>query len=531
MFAYSSVYNPNVTPQAEKARADQVQNSAGGFVFAVDDFVRLQRFLILGSEGGSYYATERKLTRDNAQCVESCLKSDPTRAVELIVDVSEKGRAPKNDAAIFALALAIANPESARLAAQYIPRVCRTGTHLFQFVEAAASFRGWGSHLRRGVSAWYEQKDDASLMYQMAKYQQRNGMTHARVMRRAHPKFANGAISRWALGADQGGRKIGESRQYPATAGLPEYLAAFEELKTADEKRTIALIQQHRFTHEMVATHHRNSPAAWEALLQTMPLGALIRNLGKLSSVGLTKPMGASEKLIGEKLANAEALKKSRVHPIGVLSALRVYAQGHGDKGALTWQPSRVVTEALDEAFYLAFGAIEPTGKRTLLALDVSGSMASGNIAGLKLTPREASAALAMVTARTEQTWFCHGFSNTFVPLNISPKMRLSEVIHKISGLPFADTDCALPMVWAQQNDIDFDVCHVYTDSETWAGAVHPFQALQRYRQARGINAKLAVVGMVANDFTIADPSDAGMLDVVGCDVSTPNLLADFAKW
>jgi 60 kDa SS-A/Ro ribonucleoprotein len=33
----------------------------------------------------------------------------------------------------------------------------------------------------------------------------------------------------------------------------------------------------------------------------------------------------------------------------------------------------------------------------------------------------------------------------------------------------------------------------------------------------------------VSNGFTIADPSDAGMLDVVGFDTATPSIIADFA--
>jgi hypothetical protein len=36
----------------------QVPNSAGGYGWEVDDWARLRRFLILGSEGGSYYASE-----------------------------------------------------------------------------------------------------------------------------------------------------------------------------------------------------------------------------------------------------------------------------------------------------------------------------------------------------------------------------------------------------------------------------------------------------------------------------------------
>ncbi|MGE3804403.1 MAG: hypothetical protein AB7K24_07005 [Gemmataceae bacterium] len=70
----------------------------------------------------------------------------------------------------------------------------------------------------------------------------------------------------------------------------------------------------------------------------------------------------------------------------------------------------------------------------------------------------------------------------------------------------------------------------VLTDSETWAGNIHPCQALEQYRQKMGIAAKLIVVGMVSNGFTIADPNDAGMLDVVGFDLATPQLLADFVK-
>jgi 60 kDa SS-A/Ro ribonucleoprotein len=44
-----------------------------------------------------------------------------------------------------------------------------------------------------------------------------------------------------------------------------------------------------------------------------------------------------------------------------------------------------------------------------------------------------------------------------------------------------------------------------------------------------GIGAKLVVIAMTSNGFTIADPNDAGMLDVVGFDPTTPAVIADFA--
>ena len=90
-------------------------------------------------------------------------------------------------------------------------------------------------------------------------------------------------------------------------------------------------------------------------------------------------------------------------------------------------------------------------------------------------------------------------------------------------------TQCELPMVYATKNKIKVDAFVVYTDNETHHGELHPFQALQQYRQTMGINAKLIVVGMVANGFSIADPDDMGMLDVCGFDVNAPSVISDFA--
>jgi len=83
-------------------------------------------------------------------------------------------------------------------------------------------------------------------------------------------------------------------------------------------------------------------------------------------------------------------------------------------------------------------------------------------------------------------------------------------------------------MVWALQNKIKAEVFVVYTDSETWAGNIHPVQALRQYRDKMGIPAKLIVVGMVSNGFSIADPNDGGMLDVVGFDTSVPSVMRGF---
>ncbi len=68
-------FTVRATPQGERVpgRADMARNNASGFGFAVDDWTRLRRFLILGTEGGTYYTSERELTRENAEALIRCV--------------------------------------------------------------------------------------------------------------------------------------------------------------------------------------------------------------------------------------------------------------------------------------------------------------------------------------------------------------------------------------------------------------------------------------------------------------------------
>jgi 60 kDa SS-A/Ro ribonucleoprotein len=156
--------------------------------------------------------------------------------------------------------------------------------------------------------------------------------------------------------------------------------------------------------------------------------------------------------------------------------------------------------------------------------------MTWGEIAGVPgLSPRVGSAAMALVTAATEKNHHIMAFCDTLVSIAISPRQRLDDVCRTIAQLGFGGTDCALPMMYAMKEKIDVDEFVVLTDGETWFGKVHPAQALVQYRRQTGINAKLVVVGMTSNGFTIADPNDEGSLDVVGFDTATPQLISDFA--
>lgn len=565
---YSS-FNTRRTHQNEAIPGEaQMANNAGGFVYQLDPWKALDRFLLIGSEGGTYYVEEEPLTKENALRTMACLAEDGIRVVDRIYEISAKGHAPKNDSAIFALALAASvkmGDAKGRSAADlrsyalaHLPRVCRIPTHLFQFNSYVENMRGRGRSLNRAIRAWYQDTPVDDLAYHMVKYQQREGWSHRDLLRLVRPNARwaadseqRNALYRWAVK----GAETLTNDDVLVSQKLPHIISAFEAAKQNDGN-LVHLIKNYNLSREMVPTEALTRPEVWDALLDKMPITATIRNLGNMSKCGLLTPMSIAARLVCDRITDPHLLKKGRVHPIQILIAMKTYASGKGFRGNGEWTVVPQIVDALNDAFYLAFEQLEPTGKRLLLGVDVSGSMATATINNTNITARDAAAALALACVKTEMEYYIMGFTAGpayrgktvlwsdyskmqksaslrmagFVPLDITPKMRLDDVIKRTSELPLGPTDCALPMLWATQNKVAVDAFIVLTDNETWAGEVHPSQALRQYREQSGINAKQIVIGMTVTDFTIADPLDALSLDICGFDTATPSVIEEFVR-
>ncbi|MFI5401548.1 MAG: TROVE domain-containing protein [Planctomycetota bacterium] len=537
-------FNRKATPQMT-ALAGQVQNDAGGYGYALDPWKQLDRFLVLGTCGGTYYVSEQKLTRDNAGVLEALVRADPRRFVDKTVEISEQGRAPKNDAAIFALALAAAGEtvEGRRYALAALPRVCRTATHLFQFQEEAKELRGRGPALKKAVARWYNEKAPRDVAYQVVKYREREGWTHADVFNLARP---NPEKARAEMVTDRAERKMLYRWIVDATAAPPiPVVEGFRMAQRATAPTEWArLVRDFGLAREMLPTGALAHAEVWAALLEKMPMTAMLRNLGNMTKTGLLAPMSEAARTVAVRLEDGDALQAARVHPLAVLFAMKTYAQGKGFRGHGEWEPVAEVVDALDAAFYAAFGNVVPSNQRILLALDVSGSMTSP-LGGSALSCREAAAAMALVSMKTEPRAMIGGFTagrggyrldadvrdvSGFSPLKIGNRQRLDDVVRYTEHLAFGATDCSLPMRWAMTKGLEFDAFVVYTDNETWAGPQHPSEALREYRRKTGIDSKLVVVAMTSTGFTIADPKDPGMLDVAGFDTATPDVIGAFVR-
>ena len=529
-------------PQSEPIlgrEPEMEKNAAGGYVFPVTHWVQLQRFLILGTEGGDYYTGERQLTLDNTKGVLACINEDGIRVVDLVTDVSVRGRAAKNTYALFVLAMVLAygNADAKHAAEEALPRVARTGTHILNFTSFLNDMRGWGRAAKRAVANWYLDKDSEKLALQTIKYRQRDGWSHRDVLRLVHPKPIKGSAHDSLFGwITQGDMAVGNR---------PPLVPVFEKAQAVDgSKAAVALLREHSWLQrEMLPTAVLKEPSVWEALLPNLGMTALLRQLPTLTRHGLLGPMTSRLALVRERLTDREAVRKARLHPLSVLNAQKVYRSGHSTQGDSTWNPEPQVADILDETFELAFEESPKISKRVYVGIDVSGSMGSYNVAGMPaLTSREGAAAMAVLLARSANLYTIRAFSagrgnygwsggnERMSRLDITARTSYNEAMARTQHLPFGGTDCALPMIDALETGVEADVFIILTDGYTWAGDVHPHVALRNYRRKTGIPAKLIVVGMSSVKFSIADPKDAGSMDVVGFDASAANVIHGFVE-
>lgn len=512
------------------------RNEAGGDVYRVDQWVQLERFLVLGSIAGGYYTTPEELTIQSLENVRQCLASDGLRALRMVTDVSVNRRAARQDPVLLVLAGLFnhSNVHVRQEAARVLPQIARTGTHLFTFLSYVTQIRGWGRTLRTAVSRWYGDKEIDVLVNLLIKYQQRGGWSNRDVLRlvHTHPRnTAQDAVFFWAVGGD-----ISKLKAEFRDAMHPR-IYAMEALKLckpmADGLRTAELlIRANQLPREAVPTELLSYPSIWAALIDGMLANgldeALLRNLGRVSSLGM--------------LDNGEMLRRvvhylgnvSRAHPIKVLTAMNQYRQEHGNfrnnEGEYrnTWRANAAVLEALDAAFYRGFKYVQPSNKRIMLALDISGSMKRSRVSGLDyMTTCQAAACLGMIFLRTEPKVTVVGYNKIAQPLEIDPEIGLTqfaEYIHRISN---GSTNCSAPLQYIAQNRLPIDGIINITDTQHWDGpACGP--ELTKARQATGLAIQHATIAMVPTRWTLSNPNDALSIDAVGYDANVPRLIQQF---
>ncbi|GGT98342.1 RNA-binding protein [Actinomadura citrea] len=544
----STIQTPQNRPIPGR-ETEQVRNNAGGYGFAKDLWTRLEDFLILGTTGGTYYVGEDKLTADNAQVVFDAIAADGVRVVDLATEIStaRPPRPPKNRPALFVLAAAAArgDADTRQAVKASLAKVARTTDHFASFfgywknLGGKATGNGTapviGRAMRTAFASWFLNGDVDQVAWRVCKARQRKtpaGEAFALrdALRLAHPK-ADSPARRALFGWIAGNVSDGDARAL--VPAVDAFLAAQAVTSVAD---AIDVVQDRGVPWEFLPDTVLTDAGVWGELVDTIGMTALIRNLSRMTRIGTLTPMGDATRRATERLTNADALAKARIHPMDLFLALRVHGGGHAYPNPRAdvqhWTPVPAIVDALEEAYELSFGHMEPSGRRLLIAVDSSGSMSYHRITsgGAPLgSCYEVANAMAVILNRIEG-------SNAHV-IDVDTSVHASRVTKRTNLREISQwrpsgggTDLSLPFQWAQQQRLNVDGVVVFTDNETWAGRQHPSQALAAYRQAVNSDVRVVVAAMAANGHRIGDPRDEGVLNMAGLDASLPMVVNGFIR-
>jgi 60 kDa SS-A/Ro ribonucleoprotein len=491
-----------------KTSPDQVQNSDGGFVYQASDETRLRRFLILGTDGGSYYASERELTFENVTFVRDMVRSSESDVLRIILDVSSNTLAPKHSPTLYALACVFQYGTDWRGARSAFTEVVRTPTHLFEFIDYAKTMGGLGPKKRKAIQSWFLNKSADSLAYQAVKYRQRNGWTLADAMRLARPKLVDPGVAHFIL---HGNVKF--------SMVVPEIINGFNVIQSAQtpEQVLAALGNYGHLPWETIPTQFLKDARVWKSLFYNGQLRgqALLRNMKRLNELGAFSDRRFMLDVASE-LQDQEMIRKGRLHPANYFNAL--YNSG---------SVPVAIEAALEAGFYLAFKNVESTGKNILVAVDVSASMTWGTVAGMNITPNQGAALMALVIAGSEPNADIVAYGSTIVPVKIRGNMPIKDVVRMFGNMNFGGTDPSLAIKYAESQGKVYDGFISITDSEA-NGGLHIDAELERYRQRHGVNSRMVTVGMVSNRYSLGSQFDKRHLDVVGFSSDAPKLISAF---
>jgi len=585
--------------QSEEERqqsTNQEVNETFVYKLSLKDY--MLRLLILGSPENKYDPRKKGLSTENAEYIKTQIeKGHGEEICNIVRDVYKANRAPKQDATMMVIGLLCrAKDVTIRKMGLQLLENFKTISHLYSWKKCHASIeshatgqksKGFGRAVKRQINDWilsYSGKPE-DLAYQITKYMAREGWSFKNMLQCTHVKTGTGdnRVFEEKEGVKtKSKRKVNKNTSPPTELDLVLRYAVngFEEMDklatpsllatkvyqyladihiamrmTSQEKeRLIDIIYTHKLTREQIPTWGLSDKEVLDALLMnrkktrvSMPLTALLRNLGNLSSHGVFDDQMTTQ-LVTKHLVHPDTIKFSKIHPVSVLTAWFTYRNGTGNRGHNSWMIDPDIVQTLEEMFYLSFKNVEPTGKRICFLIDCSGSMGCQSLCE-GVTCAESAALLSMIFARSETTGGSspdhsfylftskgrHGYGSgcsglTDVSDIIDADADFNKVLKSCQRSDWGMTDISMGILEALKYKRKYDAFVVITDCDVNSG-IKPSEAMKQYRDGMKMpNTKLAVVATQGADYTIADPKDPLMMDMVGFDSHGPKILQDFIR-
>ena len=508
-----------------KGYEDQmVQNHEGAYSFKVDDLMRLRRWLLLGSEGGSFYQTEEELTLENVQTLEKFIEENSKEVLKVVEEHVDNRWYIRPYYCMFAAVLLTSdrNREVKNDAYRILNKLATTPFNLFRLLNYFKQTRGFGHSVRKFVQGWYLSKDKHTLYYQTLKYRSRDGWTHRDALLQGHVKpFTDWQQELFHFLAElaKGKAKLTDVPPNDNFAiGLKKLYELPENFWTGRSfSEVIDIVTKYRLTWDVIPTEYLNSKELWRELYKNnlVPAQATLRQLPRLAALGVP-----SDLYIPVLEENADKFSFYEV-----LRAYGVYRTGKSRN--ISFTPIGKVEHSLKRILSSKFDNDSEVKLNVesgiVIGVDVSASM-TWHHGDIGLTPANLAqifgSYLARVLPKAKYVEFDTDIRRT------SPHKTFDDALNaRANG---GGTDTSLPFRYAASNGY-YDAVVILTDSETWAGQEHAIEIIDRDLIPRNERFKAVNVPFESNPYSTL-PNDPRFLEVVGPVPELDKIILEFLK-
>lgn len=501
--------NRNLFTSARGAQAPQTDaiNEAGGAAYFRDPRSALALYAVTGCLNGTYYASEQaQLAKTLALCA--------AVPAEFVAKVAIHARqAHMKDMPALLLAH-LANRDGAVLEKAF-NRVVDNGRMLRNFVQIMRSGvtgrRSLGSRPKRLVQQWLERASTLSVLSATVGTQP----SLADVVRMVHPRPIDAgreALYAWLLGRPH------------APLVLPPEVQAYECFK-ADPTGEPPDLPREFLVSLPLAAEQRKAIAlrgSWQSIRM---------NLNTFTRQGLFDDEAFTQ-AIAWRLRDAEAIRKARVFPYQLMVAYQAA------NGAMP----RAITDALHEAMEIATASMPVLPGNVVVAIDVSGSMASPATgwrkgATTRATCVDVAALIAATLKRANPATRIIPFNTGVVRYRPRSRGGVMQQARELAALVGGGTAVSAPIGQLLAEKAKVDLLVVVSDNQSWFD-VTPMAdgtaAMKGWTKLKAANpgARLACIDLqpYATSQFKDESGDRDVLHVAGFSDAVFGLLADAAN-
>ena len=340
--------------------------------------------------------------------------------------------------------------------------ICKHSYDLFTFVDLYEKIHkkkynstGWHSSMKTMISKWYNNKTIYELISEITNNNVYNNWSHKDIIKLAHVKIKDNDKNKLIKYIVQDFKSIDKN--------LFTYLYAYQHLKyIKTENEVIQYILDYNFTRDQIPSYWLNNHSIWRTLLNNMSTITLLKNLNKMTLIGLFYNNPDIINIVLHKLNES-----NDINPFQYLITLKLYK-------LLNKQMIPTILNTLDNLLQKSIinNNYNLYQKKILIGVDISYNMLNTTVNGIKyLSCIELSCLLSIIFTYINKNTNIIKITDTFSDVNLDiinsfnvnlQKLIYPPIINNVSNKDVGDSNVSDSNV----SDVNYDYIIIMTNKD-----------------------------------------------------------------